>query len=121
LEATAMLDEVHRQGAAAARRGLTLWDSPYLHAEAMPAHTGEPIADWQEKASAWEGGWYAATRDRARAHASMAAALIRAQLAGAQVEQAYSKADIFCFSDPATIADRSVGSPSIASSYSGAP
>ncbi|MGE8453768.1 MAG: CrpP-related protein [Pseudomonadales bacterium] len=59
-----MLEEVRRQGAAAARIGLTIWDCPFIHASAMPAHTGERFWDWEAKVHAWEEGWIQASSDR---------------------------------------------------------
>lgn len=52
-----MHEDVRKQGALAARQGLTLWDCPYLKAHAMPGHTGESPAAWQAKVDAWEDGW----------------------------------------------------------------
>lgn len=59
-----MLNEVQNQGAAAARIGLTIWDCPYLHANAMPGHTGEHFWDWNAKLQAWEEGWNEASSRR---------------------------------------------------------
>lgn len=96
-----MLDKVHRQGAAAARRGLTLLDSPFLRAEAMPAHTGERIKEWQDKVNAWESGWHAATRERGHHQRNaVGAALIRALRAKGQRNDAHPNGDIFCFTAP---------------------
>ncbi|CAB3710297.1 CrpP-related protein [Achromobacter denitrificans] len=50
-------DDIQKQGAQAAREGLTFWDCPYYRADAMPAHTGETIAEWRDKVEAWEAGW----------------------------------------------------------------
>ncbi|MNR28940.1 hypothetical protein D3C85_1462900 [compost metagenome] len=58
-------DDIQKLGARAAREGLTLWDCPYYVAAAMPGHTGESIAEWREKVSAWERGWRAQMRRRA--------------------------------------------------------
>jgi hypothetical protein len=44
-----MLEEVQRQGAQAARKGLTVWDCPYLRADAMPAHSGESFLKWSKR------------------------------------------------------------------------
>lgn len=52
-----MYDDIRKQGAEAARRGLPLWDCPYLKAQMMPGHTGESPATWQAKLDAWEAGW----------------------------------------------------------------
>ncbi|WP_308021990.1 CrpP-related protein [Achromobacter insolitus] len=52
-----MHEDIRKQGALAARQGLTLWDCPYLKAQAMPGHTGESPAAWQAKVDAWEAGW----------------------------------------------------------------
>ncbi|MDF8360126.1 CrpP-related protein [Achromobacter anxifer] len=52
-----MYDDIRKQGGAAARLGLTLWDCPYLKAQAMPGHTGESPKIWQDKVDAWEAGW----------------------------------------------------------------
>lgn len=59
-----MHDDIRKQGALAARAGLTLWDCPYLRAVAMPGHTGESTAAWQAKVDAWEAGWTAETQSR---------------------------------------------------------
>jgi len=48
---------IQKLGAAAARKGLTLWDCPYYRAMQMPGHTGESIAEWRSKVEAWEAGW----------------------------------------------------------------
>jgi len=48
---------IQKLGAAAARKGLTLWDCPYYRAMQMPGHTGESIAAWRSKVDAWEAGW----------------------------------------------------------------
>ncbi|WP_063589240.1 CrpP-related protein [Achromobacter ruhlandii] len=87
-----MLDDVHRQGAEAARRGLSIWHSPYVRAEAMPAHSGEPIGDWMEKVASWEAGWNAATMQRD----SMAPKEIQALRKRAQREDVDRKLDLFC-------------------------
>lgn len=71
-----MLDEIRSQGATAARVGLTIWDSPFLRAEAMPAHTGEPIWEWSAKVLAWEEGWNQAVAARAEAGSERKAAWI---------------------------------------------
>ncbi|MGE8687708.1 MAG: CrpP-related protein [Achromobacter sp.] len=55
-------DDIQKQGAKAAREGLTLWDCPYYRAVNMPGHTGEPIVKWREKVEAWEAGWLAETK-----------------------------------------------------------
>ncbi|SSW67102.1 hypothetical protein AVE30378_02451 [Achromobacter veterisilvae] len=52
-----MHDDIRKQGALAARQGLTLWDCPYLRAHAMPGHTGESTAEWRARIEAWEAGW----------------------------------------------------------------
>jgi len=52
-----MQDDIRTQGALAARQGLTLWDCPYLKANAMPGHTGESPSQWRAKVDAWEDGW----------------------------------------------------------------
>ncbi|MGV2866497.1 CrpP-related protein [Achromobacter sp. AGC39] len=88
-----MLDEVHRQGAEAARRGLSLWHSPYVRAEAMPAHSGEPIGDWMEKVTSWEAGWKAASIERER----MPPKEIHARRKRAQREEADRKLELSCF------------------------
>lgn len=61
-----MHDDIRKQGALAARRGLTLWDCPYLKAKAMPGHTGENPAEWQAKVNAWEAGWHGELKARRR-------------------------------------------------------
>lgn len=48
---------IQKLGAAAARKGLPLWDCPYYRAMQMPGHTGESIAAWRTKVEAWEAGW----------------------------------------------------------------
>lgn len=60
-----MLNDVVEQEAAAARKGLGLLDCPYLKADAMPAHTGEPIHAWRQRVEAWERGWNRAMAERA--------------------------------------------------------
>lgn len=52
-----MYDYIRKQGAQAARQGLTRWENPYLKAQAMPGHTGESPTRWQTKVDAWEAGW----------------------------------------------------------------
>lgn len=101
-----MLDEVHRQGAEAARRGLSIWHSPYVRAEAMPAHSGEPIGDWMEKVASWEAGWNAATMERD----SMPPNEIQALRKRAQREDVDRKLDLFCShsshgTDPGELSD----------------
>lgn len=59
-----MHDDIRKQGALAARRGLTLWDCPYLKAQAMPGHTGENPNEWREKIEAWEAGWHSEMKIR---------------------------------------------------------
>lgn len=54
-----MKNDIHDQGAQAARNGWSLFDCPYLRAHEMPGHTGEPIAQWSAKVAAWEAGWKA--------------------------------------------------------------
>lgn len=49
--------DIHDQGAQAARNGWSLFDCPYLRAQQMPGHTGEPIGLWRAKVAAWEAGW----------------------------------------------------------------
>ncbi|WP_092578990.1 CrpP-related protein [Achromobacter sp. NFACC18-2] len=62
-----MHSEIRKQGALAARQGLTLWDCPYLKAEAMPGHTGGSLSGWKAKVDAWEEGW----RTEVQAHSSL--------------------------------------------------
>lgn len=57
-------DDIQKLGEQAARKGLTLLDCPYLRAEEMPGHTGEPIALWRNRVSAWEAGWRREVRSR---------------------------------------------------------
>ncbi|WP_338881592.1 CrpP-related protein [Achromobacter veterisilvae] len=52
-----MHDDIRKQGALAARQGLTLLDCPYLKANTMPGHTGESRAEWRARIEAWEAGW----------------------------------------------------------------
>ncbi|WP_336298560.1 CrpP-related protein [Achromobacter mucicolens] len=52
-----MLDDIQKEGAEAARKGLSLWNCPYLKADAMPGHTGEAPGEWIERVKAWEEGW----------------------------------------------------------------
>lgn len=54
-----MYDDIRKQGARAAREGLTLWDCPYFRADAMPGHPGESPEKWRAKVEAWEAGWRA--------------------------------------------------------------
>jgi hypothetical protein len=49
-------EDIQKLGAKAAREGLSLWDSPYYRAAAMPGHSGESIAEWRSKVEAWEAG-----------------------------------------------------------------
>lgn len=90
-----MLDEIRSQGAAAAREGLTIWDSPFLHAEAMPAHTGEPFGEWNAKVKAWEEGWNQAVAARAEARGAIKTAWIHALHLGRSTAPG-SKLDLFC-------------------------
>lgn len=46
-----------QQGMAARSRGLDYASNPLLAADKMPRRTGEPIADWRQKAEAWLFGW----------------------------------------------------------------
>ncbi|CAB3959594.1 MAG: hypothetical protein E2591_00810 [Achromobacter sp.] len=57
-------EDIQKLGAQAARDGLTLWDCPFLRACEMPGHTGESIAQWEDKVRAWEAGWRAQVRLR---------------------------------------------------------
>jgi hypothetical protein len=50
-------DDIQKLGAEAAGKGLSILDCPYLRADAMPAHSGEPIAQWNRRVAAWEAGW----------------------------------------------------------------
>lgn len=59
-----MHGDIRKQGAWAARQGLTLWDCPYFKAQSMPGHTGESPAEWQAKVDAWEDGWMRARNMR---------------------------------------------------------
>ncbi|WP_313620693.1 CrpP-related protein [Achromobacter sp.] len=52
-----MLIEIQKEGAEAARKGLSLLNCPYLKAEAMPGHTGESPGEWLKRVNAWEEGW----------------------------------------------------------------
>jgi len=52
-----MLIEIQKEGAEAARKGLSLLSCPYLKADAMPGHTGECPREWIERVNAWEEGW----------------------------------------------------------------
>ncbi|MGV2862374.1 CrpP-related protein [Achromobacter sp. ESBL13] len=52
-----MEKDIQNQGAQAARNGWSLFDCPYLRAQQMPGHTGEPISEWRAKVAAWEAGW----------------------------------------------------------------
>jgi len=52
-----MLIEIQKEGAEAARKGLSLLNCPYLKADAMPGHTGEAPGEWIERVKAWEEGW----------------------------------------------------------------
>ena len=90
-----MLDEIRSQGAAAAREGLTVWDSPFLRAEAMPAHTGEPFWEWNAKVLAWEEGWNQAVAGRAGTEGAIQAAWVHALHRERRPSQR-SKLDLFC-------------------------
>ncbi|MNV72143.1 hypothetical protein D3C71_1652090 [compost metagenome] len=91
-----MLDEIKEQGAAAARAGMTVWDSPFLRADAMPAHTGEAFHDWDEKVRAWEAGWHRASVERLATRSVVTAAWLRALHAAAQMGAQSQKLDLFC-------------------------
>lgn len=52
-----MREEIQKFGANARAQGLNELDNPYYKASNMPAATGEPVAEWQEKAEAWTFGW----------------------------------------------------------------
>lgn len=52
-----MLKDIQKEGAEAARKGLSLLNCPYLKADAMPGHTGESPGEWIERVKAWEQGW----------------------------------------------------------------
>ncbi|MGE8451502.1 MAG: CrpP-related protein [Pseudomonadales bacterium] len=52
-----MYDDIQKLGAEAVRKGLSILDCPYLRVDAMPYHTGEPIAQWTRRVEAWEAGW----------------------------------------------------------------
>nr|WP_305782060.1 CrpP-related protein [Achromobacter sp. B7] len=41
----------------AARRGDSIFSCPFLKAHNMPAHSGQPIHEWQAAVDAWEAGW----------------------------------------------------------------
>lgn len=81
--------------AAAAREGLTVWDSPFLRAEAMPAHTGEPFREWNAKVRAWEEGWNQAVAARAEAQGAIKTAWIHALHQKCR-QTPRSRLDLFC-------------------------
>lgn len=91
LEDTTMLNDVREQGAAAARAGLTVWDSPFLRADAMPAHTGEPFPAWCENVRAWEEGWHQAAAARLETRGVVVAAWLRALRAASRLEKAEAR------------------------------
>ncbi len=100
-----MLDDVRRQGSAAAKAGLTIWDSPFLHADAMPAHTGEPFLDWDAKVRAWEEGWQQATSARSDGRGALATAWIRALRDSRHTEERCTKPSLFCAAGAGTRTD----------------
>ncbi|MNK71805.1 hypothetical protein D3C87_912670 [compost metagenome] len=91
-----MLEEVQRQGAQAARKGLTVWDCPYLRADAMPAHSGESFLKWEQKVRVWENGWHKVKSGRAEERGALAAAWIRALKAHHRGDSTLPKSDLFC-------------------------
>lgn len=50
-------------GAMAARCGESILSCPFLKARNMPAHSGQPIHEWQAAVDAWEAGWLSAQDD----------------------------------------------------------
>lgn len=44
-------------GMKARSRGLGYGSNPFMAKERMPQITGEPIAEWRQKAEAWLFGW----------------------------------------------------------------
>lgn len=105
-----MLDDVRRQGAAAAKAGLTIWDSPFLHADAMPAHTGEAFLVWDAKVRAWEEGWQRATSARSEGRGALAAAWIRALRDSRHTKEPCTKPRLFCAAGAGTTND-SIATP----------
>ena len=52
------LDEaIQKAGANARAAGGSVFDNPYGRTAAMPAATGESLAEWQLKYEAWRLGW----------------------------------------------------------------
>ncbi|CUJ69258.1 CrpP-related protein [Achromobacter aegrifaciens] len=60
-----MLKDIQKEGAEAARKGLSLLNCPYLKADAMPGHSGEAPGEWLERVNAWEEGWKRESAQRA--------------------------------------------------------
>lgn len=114
-----MLDEIRSQAAAAAREGLPIWDSPFLRAEAMPAHTGEPFQEWDAKVRAWEEGWNQAVAVRAEAQGAIKAAWIHA-LHRERRPAPRSKLDLFCAASSAGSGANGSVAPRISSPPQGA-
>jgi hypothetical protein len=52
-----MHHDIQKAGANARARGESEASNPYYKSENMPAATGETVAEWQQKAEAWEFGW----------------------------------------------------------------
>ncbi len=54
---TSDLTQLQHEGRKARHRGETLIDNPMLAAEALPASTGQDLAEWQAAIEAWETGF----------------------------------------------------------------
>ena len=57
------LTQLQHQGRQARQRGDSLVDNPMLAADAMPATTGQDLAEWQAAIEAWETGYRQATNN----------------------------------------------------------
>ena len=96
MEDLVMLNDIRAEGAKAARMGQTIWDCPFLRANAMPAHTGESFIEWDERVRAWEAGWRQETAERSRERGTMISAWIEALRSSKGADSADQKLDLFC-------------------------
>ncbi len=63
-EEVEMDDPVRHAGREAARCGVPISACPFMKADNMPGHTGEPVKVWNAKMAAWEAGWNEVTDAR---------------------------------------------------------
>ncbi|MFJ3463491.1 CrpP-related protein [Achromobacter spanius] len=73
---------------------LTIWECPFLRAEAMPAHTGEPLPVWSEKVRVWEEGGQQAAAARTESRRDVVAAWLRALPATRRFEKTDAKSGL---------------------------